>query len=444
VTNLLDSGAGSLPATVTAANAVSGANVINFAPTLHGTITLSGQLTITGNVSINGPGAGVLAVSGNNANRVFAIATGATASLSGLTIENGYVSVWNSPSGEMGAGIMNSGSLTVSNCTIAQNVVVGADLGFGAGIYNNDILTVRNSAIVNNTANGFDGGGWGGGIFNDMNPLPAPHSPPGYRLPSIVTISNSTIADNTADTGGGIVNYPGHTSSQTQMTISDSTIGGNTANWYGGGIRNGYALNLRNTIVAGNSAAISWPDLEGKLTSSGSNLIGNTTGGSGYAATDLLNVNPYLAPLQNNGGPTPTLALLPGSPAIDAGDPTQLGIADQRGIVRAGGVNIGAFQASASAFVLSAPSSGTGGIPFTLTVTAVDVFGQVAVGYRGTVQFSSSDASASLPSGYSFTQADNGMHVFTGLMLKTRGTQTITVTDTPVGEIVGGAAVQVM
>jgi hypothetical protein len=66
--------------------------------------------------------------------------------------------------------------------------------------------------------------------------------------------------------------------------------------------------------------------------------IGNTEGGSGFADTDLLNVNPLLGPLQDNGGPTKTMALLAGSPALNAGDPAQLGVADQRGVVRNGGV----------------------------------------------------------------------------------------------------------
>jgi hypothetical protein len=58
------------------------------------------------------------------------------------------------------------------------------------------------------------------------------------------------------------------------------------------------------------------------LTSRGHNLIGNTQGGSGFVSSDLLNVNPLLGPLRNNGGQTLTMALLPGSPAIAAGDPT--------------------------------------------------------------------------------------------------------------------------
>ena len=122
---------------------------------------------------------------------------------------------------------------------------------------------------------------------------------------------------------------------------------GNAAS-LGGGIYNLGTLNARNTILAGNTA-LTGPDLSGNLGSLGHNLIGNTQGGSGFAATDLLNVDPLLGPLQDNGGPTQTMALLPGSPAIDAGDDTPpLPDFDQRGpgFPRISGphVDIGAFE----------------------------------------------------------------------------------------------------
>jgi hypothetical protein len=183
----------------------------------------------------------------------------------------------------------------------------------------------------------------------------------------------------------------------------------------------------------------------GYLASDGYNLIGNSGGRAGlYAATDLLNVNPHLGPLQNNGGATLTIALLPGSPAIDAGDPTQLGTADQRGVVRRGGVNIGAFQAGARPFVLNATASVTAGASFAVTVTAIDPFGQVAVGYRGSITFTSSDTAASLPMNYHFTASDAGAHRFAGLMLRTKGPQTITATDTLFSSLFGTLLEQVL
>jgi hypothetical protein len=177
---------------------------------------------------------------------------------------------------------------------------------------------------------------------------------------------------------------------------------------------------LTNTIVAGNRGG----DISGSFAGT-NNLIGR---------------NPMLAPLGNYGGPTQTMALLPGSPALNAGDLNQLGSPDQRGVVRTGGVNIGAYQASVSAFVLTAPDTVTAGMPFAVTVTAVDVFAQLAVGYTGTVTFSTTDPDPNvvLPPDYPFTLADQGRHTFlAGFTLVTAGDQTLTVTDISANAITG-------
>jgi hypothetical protein len=123
-----------------------------------------------------------------------------------------------------------------------------------------------------------------------------------------------------------------------------------------------------------------------------------------------------------------------------------LGVPGQRGVIRSGGVNIGAYQASANAFLLTAPDTVQSGVLFDVTVTAVDPFGQLAVGYTGTVTFSSSDGHPAvvLPSDYTFTLADAGMVVFPGgVTLITDGDQAITATDTVDGTITGTAPVTV-
>jgi hypothetical protein len=105
-------------------------------------------------------------------------------------------------------------------------------------------------------------------------------------------------------------------------------------------------LNAANTVVADNTAPGD-PDLNGLLTSQGHNLIGNPAGGSGFVLSDLANVNPLLGPLQDNGGPTQTMALLPGSPALDAGNSRiNTSATDQRGLPRVVGatIDIGAFE----------------------------------------------------------------------------------------------------
>jgi hypothetical protein len=112
------------------------------------------------------------------------------------------------------------------------------------------------------------------------------------------------------------------------------------------------ALRTRNSILAGNTAETIAPDLSGNLGSVGHNLIGDQTGGNGFDDTDLLNVDPQLGPLQDNGGPTWTHALVKGSAAIDAGDNTDAPEFDQRGpsflrIVN-GIIDIGAYEVQAT------------------------------------------------------------------------------------------------
>src|SRR5262249_13519480 len=121
-----------------------------------------------------------------------------------------------------------------------------------------------------------------------------------------------------------------------------------------------------------------------------------------------------------------------GSLALNAGDPALLGTTDQRGEMRLGGVNIGAFQASATAFKLFFPSAVfpptfTACTPFDMIVQASDPFGLSAPGYPGTVHFSSTDPQATLPADYTFTATDNGQHTFSGVVFGSAGSQTITV-----------------
>jgi hypothetical protein len=534
VLNNLDNGPGSLRDTIGAA--ASGVT-IDFDPSLAGqTITLtSGELLLTKNLDIEGPGADSLTVSGNNASRVFEVASGANDSISGLTVANG----WLDGGDVTGAGVKNAGFLIMSNSTVANNFARqgSGGAGFGGGIYNLGTLIVQDSLITGNTAgysdNGFGGGiyslgtltvqdslissntavGGGGGIVdsgpngaltvvnstisNDVGALRGGGLLLGGR--GAVVISSSTISGNWAQMGGGIGKFTGlgpvtvesSTISDNQaldgggiavvgqsqaLTLSDSTVSGNTAEdgggiycinsgsvsvsnstisgnsatYSGGGgiwLLPSGTLNMRNTIVAGNQGVSGASDLNGGLASSGYNLIGNTQGGSGFTDTDVLNVDPMLGLLQENGGPTQTMALLPGSPALSAGDPAQLGVADQRGVVRRGGVNIGAYQASASAFVLSAPGTVQAGVPFDVTVTAVDPYGQVALGYAGRVTFSTTDSDPGvvLPPDYTFTSDDNGSVTFSGgFTLVTPGDQTLTATDTADSTITGNVTVTVI
>jgi hypothetical protein len=270
-----------------------------------GTINLKSPLPfLTHSISVEGPGADQLTVRGVGYARIFTVVGGTAILLSGLAITNGVLY------DDGGGGIRNEGTLILINSSVLGNHAYGMySEGLGGGIYNTGILTVTDTTISANSASGgaVDCCGFGGGIFNYGGTL---------------TLSNSTISGNSADgNGGGIFNYQG------MVTVRNSTIAGQLE---GRGVSNGGTLQAGNTIVASNTALFGC-DLCGNLASLGHNLIGNSHGGSGFDDTDLLNVDPLLGPLQDNGGPTLTMALLPDSPAIDAGDNTDAPDWDQRG-----------------------------------------------------------------------------------------------------------------
>ncbi len=315
--------------------AVSG-DTITFSLPANSAITLtSGELLINKDLTINGPGADLLTVqrssaSGTAASRIFEIAANRNVTISGLTISNGKVN------NAAGGGILNAGTLTLNNLAVSGNT---ADLsGNGAGIYNNfGTLSINNSTISGNLVGNSFGAGSGGGIYNQGGTL---------------TITNSTLAGNKAvaagggtDSGGGIITNVG------TVNLTNATIAGNMAD-AGGGVwnLNGGSVTSIDTIIARNTAS-SGPDIDGTLTSQGFNLIGDRSGAnitpaqsSDEIGTAGAPLDPRLGVLQNNGGPTDTLALMNDSPAIDAGYDAVAPPTDQRGVLRSGTSDIGAFE----------------------------------------------------------------------------------------------------
>jgi hypothetical protein len=353
-----------------------------------------------------------------------------------LTLSNSTLSGNHAYGTGGGGGIYNFGTLTVSNSTVSGNSVFDQ----GGGIYNYGTLTLSNSTLSGNIA-GIFGVFGGGGIYNI----------------GTLTVSNSTLSGNSAVDGGGGIATGGtpHPVTLTNVTITANRASSTTP---GGGLLvfNGSPV-LHNTLIAGNfrgPTGTTRDDVSGALNSGGDyNLIGDGTRMTGLTngvhgnlvGSAAAPIDPLLGPLQDNGGPINTHALLAGSPALNAGDPAQLGVADQRGVLRSGGVNIGAYQASASAFVVSAPATVTAGTPFDLTVTAVDSFGQTSLGYTGRVTFTSADPyGATLPADYTFAAADHGVHLFPGgATLYTAGTWDVTATDTVTASLTGSATVSV-
>lgn len=239
-----------------------------------------------------------------------------------------------------GGGIfLIAGLVQVNNSTFSHNTAAGLQFSVGGGIslFIGGTLEVSNSTFSDN-----QGGHAGGGLS--------------VAEGAAATVSNCTFSGNSANYAGGIFQI------RATLTVTNSTLSGNTATFQGGGIWSREIMPfpiIRNTIIAGNTASTE-PDFFGPVDSEGHNLIGNITGSSGWIASDLtgttaLPLNPLLAPLANNGGPTQTMALLPTSPAINGGS-TMLAVdadgqpltTDQRGSpysrIYGTSVDIGAFE----------------------------------------------------------------------------------------------------
>ena len=327
------------------------------------------NLTIGINLNLVGSGANTAIIDGGSRGTVLTISSAtAYVTLSRFTVQNGRA--------RFGAGIFNSGTLKIINSTVRNNMVSPPSTCFfgcnasGGGIYNNGTLTISNSTVGANTASTpkCRTGAAGGGIYNQamltvnnssLNGNSADATCVGSSAnggavgnSGTVMINNSTITGNTASAGGTYTSGGGGIENQGSLTISNVTLSANSAP-QGSGIQNfsGYTTALQNSIIANNAGG----DCSGTMTSNGYNVSSDSTcnfSGPG----DLNNTDPKLGTLGYYGGPTQTVPLLSGSPAIDAGNPSgctdgqgHLLKSDQRGMPRpdpedAGGCDMGAYE----------------------------------------------------------------------------------------------------
>jgi hypothetical protein len=306
--------AGSLPYEVSLADGSGTPATVTVTPGLSGTIPLVATLVLKNTVSqpitIDGSGANIT-VSGQGTVEDFSIGSNQNATINDLTITGG------SQPGQYGGGIHNAGSLILTNCTVTGNSAPAAD---------------------------------GGGIFSN-----------GTQLLMI----NDTVTGNSAELGGGIDIYTSNASATLiNCTVANNTVTGPSAN--GGGIYiHSVPVTVLNTIVYNpKSGAATQNDVFGTITQAQGDLFGTapTILVGGDLGDNQLN-NPSLGPLQNNGGPTPTMALQNGSPAIANGASTSAipGVSvpatDQRGDPRpANSIDIGAFQSPVSPSPSPSPS----------------------------------------------------------------------------------------
>jgi hypothetical protein len=387
--------------------------------TLAITGTCTGTFELTHTLTLTGSGGAEL--NGHEAGTVLKVDSGNTVTVIGLTITGGAAFE--------GGGIDNEGTLTVSQGTISGDTAV-----FAGGIANRAVLTLENTVV---SGNGFSlDTGAGAGVLNrgsatvnnstisgNGNPEGPVHPAFGggiYNLEGTLKLTNSTVSGNSAGFGGGL-------RSSAPATVINSTISDNTApEGAGGGIDSEALLNVDASTISGNSAPVAGGvDVVGRLTFTNTILAGQKSGGNcgfgtlidaGYNLDDdgtcglsssnhsLPNTNPLLDPagLHENGGPTRTIALVPGSPAIDAIPPGVSGCGtsittDQRGVSRpqGSGCDIGAFEVvtpKPTSLATSLSGGGQSGPKITVqegtaVTDQVTVSGENAANATGTVEY---------------------------------------------------------
>jgi hypothetical protein len=305
----------------------------------------SGDLDVTKDLTIVGAGAELTVIDGGGVDRVFQVASGVTASISGMTLRNGSVDP-DAPSDPSGGGVLNRGVLTLADVVVADNFAGG---GGGIANFSGGDLTLVGSTVSGNRSTGVTANGGGISNFADM------------------TIDSSTISGNevfglsSSTLGGGIITLG-------TMSITNTTISGNRASGnFGGGIyQTPFAISLRlvnvtivdnetvlsggglatvggtvemgNTILSGNRVSRTIgnsPDCFGTVVSLGHNLIENNGCTlAGVTAGNQLGRSARLWDLEDNGGPTLTHEPRNASGAIDGGDDALCPAQDQRGEAR--------------------------------------------------------------------------------------------------------------
>ncbi len=300
----------------------------------------TGDLDVLEAVDLVGSGTTVSIIDGNDLDRVLHILNAAPVSITQLTISGGRTSGFDD-----GGGIWSDGDLSITKAVVSDNTAVGG----GGGIVARGSLSVSDSTIsLNAVLNDGFGNASGGGISVGSG---------------VHTITNTTINNNFSNSDGGGISIFGGT-----VTISNSTISNNGALESGGGIEVLGVLNLINSTITKNSSAQPgggiW--ISGRsLVNLGNSIVANQLSGGDCSApvtTTLKDMDsdgscnvgitsdPLLGPLADNGGPTRTHAIAPGSPAIDAGDGSVCPLTDQRGISRPQGsaCDIGAYEYKAA------------------------------------------------------------------------------------------------
>jgi CSLREA domain-containing protein/uncharacterized repeat protein (TIGR01451 family) len=392
------------------------------------TITLTaGELVPTQSLNINGPTAAQLVISGNNASRIL-YASGVDLTLSNLALTGGNSTGSASP-GVGGAILHTAGNLTLTDVVLGSNSCAAAGTG-GALAVTFGTLNATRVSVTGNTCDNV------GGIYLQDGNLTMVDSslsgnsgsegealrlaatfaprPTAIRGVGIAQLTNVTISGNSTGSANSAIRVEPQTGTSLSLTLTNVTVSGNTTSAAGGNgaiwqrpLGGSHVIVLHNTIASGNLVGGIANDIEGTVDASSSfNLIGTGGGLSNGINGNLVGINdPLLAPLSNYGGEQLTRALLPGSPAINAGSNGLATNADQRGVARPqqGTVDIGAFESQG--FVLSllsgTPQTAPVNAPFALPLVvgvAPNFAGEPVDGGQVTYSAPGAGASATLSS----------------------------------------------
>jgi predicted outer membrane repeat protein len=328
-------------------------------------ITVTNAKAIAGDTGIDGGGFVIL--SGGGTTRLFVVNSGVTLTLAKVTISDGYPGVsscedLNDPACSGGAVLNLHGTVAVSDSTFSSNRTYGGPYDPGGGAIANyqGTITVDRSTFSGNTA---DGGGaivvFGGTLTVSNSTFVGNTAINGGAIVNVwgyggtIDITNGTFANNKGSYGGAINNGNG------TLTLTNTTFSGNRAAELGGAIYNDGTVTLANTIVANSGGAGNCSNGNlvptASITGRGTNIDSDGTCGLGPATDPVLDP----AGLANNGGPTQTVALQAGSPAINAGDEAICAAApvnnlDERGYFRPGA---GATRCSIGAYEFNSPGA---------------------------------------------------------------------------------------
>lgn len=308
-------------------------------------------------------------------------------------------------------------TLTVNNSTLNGNRAINGAGGAISSIGESStgaILKVNNSTLSDNSASSY-GGAIASGLCNSaingstLNGNTAPEGGAVYSARGSLTITNSTLSENTAATNGAALYSYGFNQAAT-ATLNNCTVSDNRVSDSGGaalfsiGTDSVTTLTLRNTLLNHGYSSANLAKQGGNIVSKGYNLSNDDGGGFLTGPGDLINTDPKLDPagLADNGGPTKTIALLAGSPAINAGQPSYTGplTTDQRGAgfprVQGGRLDIGALEPvmlSANNVAITEGNSGTKNLAFTVSLTQ-------SIAQTVTVDFATANGTASAGSDY--------------------------------------------